>query len=215
MRMRRKPNLISRIERCAHVHIQDPAAYRSIWKDVFNEYSALWLEIGCGKGRFSVETAAQNPECLFIAIKKVPEAIVNAMERAAQEDVKNIRFIHADAAALPVIFAEGELDRIFLNFCDPWPKRRYAKNRLTSPAFIAVYESILSPGGTIHFKTDNPAFFEYSIEQFSARVSSWHITDITFNLHESGSADIMTDYEERFHSQGIAINRLIAKVCRQ
>ncbi len=209
MRIRRKPNLIPRMEQCSHVQIKDPAALKGEWLGQNPKYSALWLELGCGKGRFTADTAEQNPEALLVAIEKVADAMIIGMERASDRGIENVRFIDTDVLALPVIFAQGEVDRIYLNFSDPWPKNRDAKHRLTSPGFLELYESVLKPEGEIHFKTDNQPLFEYSVETFERE--GWTLSEVTRNLHENGVVGVMTDYEAKFHEQGMKINRLVAK----
>ncbi len=197
------------MERCAHVQIEDPAALKGEWLNEISGYSELWLELGCGKGRFTADTAEQNPDILLVAIEKVADAMIIGMERAYDRGIENVRFIDADALALPVIFAQGEVDRIFLNFSDPWPKNRDAKHRLTSPDFLALYENVLKPEGEIHFKTDNVPLFEYSVETLVRE--GWTLFDVTRDLHADGIVGVMTDYEAKFHEQGVKINRLVAK----
>ncbi|NCB74777.1 MAG: tRNA (guanosine(46)-N7)-methyltransferase TrmB [Clostridia bacterium] len=209
MRIRRKPNLIPRMEQCSYVQIMDPAALKGEWLEQNPNYSALWLELGCGKGRFTADTAEQNPEALLVAIEKVADAMIIGMERVSDRGIENVRFIDTDVLALPVIFAQGEVDRIYLNFSDPWPKNRDAKHRLTSPGFLELYETVLKPKGEIHFKTDNQPLFEYSVETFEHE--GWTLTEVTRNLHENGVVGVMTDYEAKFHEQGMNINRLVAK----
>lgn len=209
MRMRKKPNLIPRMERCSHVEIKDPANFKGIWLKSFPGYKHLWLELGCGKGKFTVETAVRNPDALIIAIEKVPDAMVVGMERACDCGIENVRFISADALALPVLFDENEIDRIFINFCDPWPRKKEAKHRLTSPGFLEIYSGILKPEGDIHFKTDNCPLFEYSLDQFTE--NGWAVSELTRDLHGDGPVGVMTDYEARFYEQGVKINRLAAK----
>jgi len=209
MRIRKKPNLIPRMERCAHVQIKDPAELKGEWLKANPNYSMLWIELGCGKGRFTADTAEQNPEALLIAIEKVADAMIIGMERVNDREIKNVRFIDTDVLALPIIFAQGEVDRIYLNFSDPWPKNRDAKHRLTSPGFLELYESVLKPEGEIHFKTDNKPLFEYSVETFASE--GWTLSEVTRNLHENGIVGVMTDYEAKFYEQGITINRLVAK----
>lgn len=209
MRIRRKPNLIPRMERCAHVQIKDPAALKGEWLKNISGYTELWLELGCGKGRFTADTAEQNPDILLVAIEKVADAMIIGMERVFERGIANARFIDTDVLALPVIFAQGEVDRIFLNFSDPWPKNRDAKHRLTSPGFLELYESVLKPDGEIHFKTDNVPLFEYSLEMFEKE--GWTLSEVTRDLHAEGVVGVMTDYEAKFHEHGIKINRLVAK----
>ena len=167
MRMRKKPNLQPRMEKCAAVQIAEPAALRGKWRESFPGKS-LWLEIGCGKGRFTVGTAKENPGAELIALEKVEDAMVIAMERACAEEIGNVRFISMDALKLREVFAPGEVERIFLNFCDPWPKSRDAKHRLTSPNFLRIYADILPMGGEVCFKTDNLPLFTWSLEQIKA-----------------------------------------------
>lgn len=209
MRMRKKPNLEPRMKRCARVQIIEPAELRGQWLDSHTCLTQLWLELGCGKGLFTVNTAGQNPDKLLVAVEKVADAMVIGMERVCERDLKNVRFIDTDAVSLPVIFDVGEVDRIFINFCDPWPKNRDAKRRLTSPDFLAIYESILKHGGEIHFKTDNRPLFDYSLETFENE--GWELTEVTENLHANGPVGVMTDYEKKFYDRGISINRLVAK----
>ena len=209
MRIRKKPNLTPRMERCAHVLIDDPAALKGEWLAKYPQYKSLWLEIGCGKGRFTAETARENPDVLLVAIEKVPDAMVMAMERCTDEEIENVRFIDGDALALPVLFAGDELDRIFINFCDPWPRSNSAKHRLTAPGFLRSYASALKNGGEIHFKTDNDPLFDWSAEQMKGE--GWEITELTNDLHANGPCGIMTDYEVKFFEIGKSINRLVAR----
>ena len=208
LRMRKKPNLIPRMERCAAVLEKQPEALRGRWRDG-TPFTGLYLEIGCGKGRFTAETAAGLPEILYIAVERVPDAMVVAMERVCAAGLSNVRFIDADARTLGELFAMGEADRIYINFCDPWPSRRHAKRRLTSPDFLRLYEQVLRPGGEIHFKTDNAPLFEYSLECFRKR--GWSLSEVTRDLHAAGPCGVMTDYEEKFFRQGVPINRCVAR----
>lgn len=209
MRIRKKPNLLPRMERCAHVQIKEPSEFRGIWLKKHPPFNQLWTELGCGKGRFTSDMAKQSADKLLVAIEVVPDAMVIAMERACDNNLKNVLFIEGDAAGLPVIFDVGEVDRIFINFCDPWPKARDAKRRLTSPGFLTLYESILKADGEIHFKTDNAGLFEYSLESFLK--NEWTLSDITRDLHAGGPNGIMTDYESKFFEAGVPISRFIAK----
>ncbi|MCD7933958.1 MAG: tRNA (guanosine(46)-N7)-methyltransferase TrmB [Oscillospiraceae bacterium] len=208
MRMRKKPNLLPRMERVSALRITELERFRGRWLETFPEYGALHLELGCGKGRFTAETAAASPDTLLLAVERVPDAMVVAMERAAAQDVRNVRFLDMDAAALPEIFSPGETARIYLNFCDPWPKNRYAKNRLTAPGFLRLYADALPPGGQVWFKTDNLPLFTWSETQFVAE--GWQISERTNDLHAQVICGVMTDYEAKFHAQGVKINRLVA-----
>ena len=208
MRMRKRHNLAPRMEACSAYLIEDPAAMRGEWLAAFPEQDRLYVELGCGKGRFTVETAQAEPTALILAIEKVPDAMVLAMERARDAGITNVRFMDFDAANLADIFAPEEIDRIYLNFSDPWPKSRDAKFRLTAPSFLRLYADALSPGGQIHFKTDNTPLFDWSAEQMTSE--GWALSELTHDLHEKGPVGVMTDYEAKFYAEGLKINRLVA-----
>ena len=209
MRMRKRHNLDTRMDKCASLLVDAPEELRGQWRSAFFDAAALRLELGCGKGRFTVECAAQSPETLLVALEKVPDAMVIAMERTAAAELSNVRFIDGDAAKLCEMFAPGETERIYINFCDPWPKSRDAKFRLTAPSFLRMYHDILTPDGEIHFKTDNAPLFDWSVGQLTAE--GWAIRELTRDLHGEGGKDIpMTDYELRFVESGLKINRLVA-----
>ena len=156
MRMRKKKNLIPRMERCAAQLIRDPYDRRGHWRELMPQARELRLELGCGKGRFTLGTAQAEPDVLFIAVELVPDAMVVAMERCVNAGLTNVFFVDANADQLPQFFAPGEVDRIYLNFSDPWPSNRHAKRRLTHGNFLKLYRQVLKMGGQIHFKTDNP-----------------------------------------------------------
>ena len=207
MRMRKKPNLVPRMERCARFLISDPAERAGKWRELKPDADAVWLELGCGKGRFTAQTAARNPSVLYIAIERVADAMVVAMERCAEMGLDNVFFIDGDAAMLREYFAPGEVQRLFINFCDPWPSNRHARRRLTHENFLVLYRGILQDGGEIHFKTDNRDLFEYSLFQFPK--AGYELSEVTRNLHENGICGVMTDYEEKFHNMGTPINRCV------
>ena len=208
MRMRKKPNLLPRMERAAAVLVTEPETLRGKWRTANPGFAALHLELGCGKGRFTAETAAADPDTLLVALEKVPDAMVVAMERVVEKGLHNVKFIDRDAALLPELFAPGEVERIYLNFCDPWPKSRDAKHRLTAPGFLRLYADVLPLGGALCFKTDNLPLFQWSLEQFTAE--GWALSEVTNDLHAGGVCGVMTDYEAKFHAQGVKINRLVA-----
>jgi len=207
MRMRKKPNLVPRMERCADILIADPGQMRGKWRELKPDAAALWLEIGCGKGRFTAQTAAANPDVLYIAIERVPDAMVIAMERCKELGLTNVFFVDGDAALLRDYFAPDELDRLFINFCDPWPSHKHARRRLTHVNFLVLYRGILKDGGQIHFKSDNRDLYEYSLFQFPK--AGFELSEVTRNLHEHGVCGIMTDYEEKFYNMGTPINRCV------
>ena len=197
MRMRKKPNLLPRMERASAVLVTEPERFRGAWLTRFPGHGALHLELGCGKGRFTADTAAAEPEALLVAL-----------ERAVEKGLHTVKFIDRDVALLPELFAPGEVERIYINFCDPWPKSRDAKHRLTAPGFLRLYADVLAPGGTLRFKTDNLPLFEWSLAQFEAE--GWALSEVTNDLHANGVCGVMTDYEAKFHTQGVKINRLVA-----
>lgn len=207
MRMRKKPNLIPRLEACGELVITDPKEHRGRWRELMPGTGALRVELGCGKGRFTVGTAQAEPDALLIAVERVPDAMVIAAERARELELNNVFFLDADAADLEAYFAPGEVDRIYINFCDPWPGARYAKRRLTHPGFLLRYRKVLSQGGHIHFKTDNHDLFEWSLFQFPK--AGFTLSEVTRDLHAGGPTGIMTDYEEKFYQLGTPINRCV------
>ena len=208
MRMRKRHNLEPRMEKCAALLAEASADRRGRWLAEIPGYEALYVELGCGKGRFTAGTAAALPDTLLLAVEKVPDAMIIAMERVRDQGLANVRFLDADAASLPEIFAPGEIDRLYINFCDPWPKSRDAKLRLTAPGFLRLYADALKPGGQIHFKTDNTPLFDWSAAQMEAE--GWQLSELTHDLHANGPVGVMTDYEAKFTAEGMKINRLVA-----
>ena len=208
MRMRKKKNLIPRMERCGDFLVRDPYDRRGSWRELMPQARELRLELGCGKGRFTAGTAAAEPDVLFIAVEMVPDAMVVAMERCVNAGLTNVYFVDANADQLPSFFAPGEVDRIYLNFSDPWPSNRHAKRRLTHGNFLRLYRQVLKMGGQIHFKTDNQGLFEFSVDEIPN--FGFTLSEVTRNLHEYGPVGVMTDYEAKFYEQGLPINRLVA-----
>ncbi len=208
MRMRKKPNLVPRMEACSDVWVREPEVYAGRWRQLMPDAGELRLEVGCGKGKFTAETAAAEKDVLLIAMEKVPDAMVMAMEKVRAMGLTNVFFIGADVARVAELFAPGEVDLIYINFCDPWPHKKHAPRRLTHADFLKRYQRILKPGGEIHFKTDNAGLFEFSLEQFAQ--CGFALKNVTHDLHHDGPVGIMTGYEERFYSQGTPICRLEA-----
>ena len=205
MRMRKMKNLEPRMERCADIRVADPAALKGKWRSLKQDARELWVEVGCGKGKFTAETAEANPDVLLIAVERCREAMVVAMEKAKSMGLTNVFFIDMDVALIEDIFAGFEIDRLFINFPDPWPRKKNAKRRLTHRGFLDKYCKVLREGGEIHFKTDNAPLFEFSLEEFQA--CGLQVNALTRNLHENGTVGIMTGYEEKFHALGTPINR--------
>jgi len=208
MRMRRKPNLDSRIEKSARLLVARPESLRGGWLRE-REYKELRLELGCGKGRFTADIAKAEPDVLFAAFEKTANVLVIALERAEQEKLENIRFVNAYVDDLERYFAPGELSRIYLNFCDPWPSNRHAKRRLTSQLYLEQYARVLKPGGEIHFKTDNLSLFEYSLRELE--FGGFSLAEEARDLHRDGPAGVMTDYERKFYGLGLPIYMCVAR----
>ena len=205
MRMRRMKNLVPRMENCSDFRIAEPALLKGSWRSLKEDCSALWVEVGCGKGKFTAETAQANPQVLLIAVERCREAMVVAMEKAKAMGLKNVFFIDMDVAGMEEIFQKDEIDRLFINFPDPWPRKKNAKRRLTHRGFLYKYCRTVRPGGEIHFKTDNAPLFEFSVEEFAA--CGLQVNNLTRDLHKDGIVGIMTGYEEKFHALGTPINR--------
>lgn len=202
MRMRTRGHLQQRLDDCSFLFINPGDALPA---------SPLHIEIGCGKGTFICQTAALNPEINYIAVEKVSNVIVLATEKAKEAQLKNLHFIRGDFSRMAQDFPENSVDRIYLNFSDPWPKSGYAKRRLTHGAFLEIYKRILKSGGEIHFKTDNRDLFDFSLETFPA--NGFDVRNVTFDLHNSDfQGNIMTEYEKRFSEMGVPICRLEAIV---
>ena len=205
MRMRKMKNLESRMAACAAWRITKPEEMKDKWRTLKADASALWVEVGCGKGKFTAETAAANPDVLLIAVERCREAMVVAMEKAKAMQLTNVFFIDMDVANIEEIFGSFEIDRLFINFPDPWPRKKNAKRRLTHRGFLDKYCRVVKESGEIHYKTDNAPLFEFSVEEFAA--CGLEVKNLTRNLHENGIVGIMTGYEEKFHALGTPINR--------
>ena len=205
MRMRKMKNRDSRMERCGDLRITEPAALKGNWRSLKPDATALWVEVGCGKGKFTAETAQANPDVLLIAVERCREAMVVAMEKAQSMGLTNVFYIDMDVEKIEEIFEGSEIDRLFINFHDPWPIKKNAKRRLTYRTFLDKYCRVIKLGGEIHYKTDNAPLFEFSVEEFAA--CGLEVKNLTRNLHENGIVGIMTGYEEKFHALGTPINR--------
>ena len=208
MRMRKMRNLEPRMEKCAAYRIDRPETLRGNWRSLKPDCTALWVEVGCGKGKFTAETAQSNPDVLLIAVERCREAMVVAMEKALNAALRNVWFVDGDAALLPDMFADGEIDRLYINFCDPWPKSNQKKRRLTHGNFLKKYRQVLAEGGQIHFKTDNDKLFAWSVEEIPQ--FGFQLSEVTTDLHKDGPVGVMTDYERKFFSEGKNINRCVA-----
>ena len=180
-------------------------------RDIFKNNNPLYIEIGMGKGQFITTLARNNPDINYIGIERYSSVCLRAVQKVENEEIPNLRFICFDAAEITDIFNKNEIDQIYLNFSDPWPKDRHAKRRLTSSNFLDRYDVILVPDGKIEFKTDNRDLFDFSIEEINNH-PLWHIDAVSYDLHHDEAMNIgnvMTEYEEKFSSQGNPICKVI------
>lgn len=191
--------------------INVPEEYKGRWSEAFGNNNPIYIEIGMGKGKFITELALRNPDINYIGIEKYSSVLIRAIEKRRELDISNLIFIRMDAENIEDVFEKGEVDRIYLNFSDPWPKDRHAKRRLTSRQFFARYDKVLVKNGQIEFKTDNRPLFDFSMEEIPE--AGWNITESTYDLHNSDMCEgnVMTEYEEKFSTMGNPIHKLIAK----
>ena len=208
--MRKKKHTDDRIIACSELLIETPYEMKGKWAEKA-QGRMLCLEIGCGKGTFVCETAKRNPDKFFIAVEKVRDVMVMAMEKAKNAELTNVVFADIDAEKLGEVFEENELSEIYLNFSDPWPKKKHAKRRLTYRTFLELYRRILSPEGMVFFKTDNRPLFDFTLEEMAE--CGYKMSDITYDLHNSEYAkdNVVTEYEANFSAKGFTINRVVAK----
>ena len=209
MRLRNIPGAPEYIASSPYV-VHEPEKCAGTWKELFGNDRPLHLEIGTGKGRFIVQLAALHPEINYIGIEKYSSVLLKAVEKQEEAQLPNLKFIRGEAELIGTYFAKGEIDRIYLNFSDPWPKKRTAKRRLPSREFLRRYDDILSEDGTIEFKTDNRALFDFAVEEVP--FSKFRIREITYDLHGDpvmNEGNIMTEYEEKFSAKGNLINKYI------
>lgn len=209
MRMRKKKNCAARMERCSDIRITEPERFKGKWSEVFGNDNPIHIEIGCGKGSFVKGMAEMYPDINFIAIEKVEDVIVMAMEKVMAAGLANVRFMDLDAERIEDFFEKGEIERIYLNFSDPWKKSKQAKRRLTHKNFLDRYKKVLCNGSYIWFKTDNRPLFEFSLNSFAQE--NFKLENITLDLHNSGfEGNVITEYEQRFLELGQPIYRLEA-----
>ena len=208
MRMRKKKNIDKRIASCEDVMVFSPEEYKGHWHEYFDNSNPIYIEIGCGKGKFILEHARRNPNTNYIAIEREENALIIATEKALNLELNNLVFLNFDALKICDIFNENEIARIYLNFSDPWPQRKHEHRRLTHNIFLKNYDFVLAPYGQLHFKTDNQHLFEFSLEQFTR--TGFRLQNLSLDLHKTSGQNIMTEYEERFSSQGFRIYRVEA-----
>ena len=191
--------------------VNEPVLLKGNWSKEFGNGHPVRIEIGMGKGKFITTLAQQNPDINYVGIEKYSSVLIRAIEKCKELDVPNLRFIRMDAEYICDVFEKGEVDRIYLNFSDPWPKDRHVKRRLTSKQFFQRYDAILKEDGIVEFKTDNHSLFQFSLEQVAE--AQWHLTEQTWDLHRDErlmKGNVMTEYEEKFSAMGNPIHKLIA-----
>lgn len=209
MRLRHIPGSEEEIAKSPYV-VQNPEEKKGNWREVFGNDNPIEIEVGMGKGRFIMELASLHPDINYVGIERYPSVLLRGLQKRAGMELDNIYFMCVDAKDLSEIFEPGEVQKVYLNFSDPWPKDRHAKRRLTSEEFMEVYDKILKPDGVVEFKTDNKGLFDYSLEAIPSDI--WQIREFTRDLHHSemGKGNVMTEYEEKFSSKGNPIYKLIA-----
>lgn len=204
MRLRKKPWIAEAIKKYEGI-LAEPYLGAS-WQEIFGRQAPLHVEIGTGRGRFITELAAKNPQVNFVGIEAQQDVIYYAAAKVADRQLSNIKLLCFNATGITEIFAPGEINRIYINFCDPWPKNSHAKRRLTHKRFLDKYRVLLASQGELFFKTDNERLFEFSLNQFAD--ANLTLKNITFDLHNSDCADnIMTEYETKFSAAGKQIFR--------
>ena len=213
MRLRNIPGADDVIKRHP-IAVKESKEYRGKWNTLFENNNPIHIEIGMGKGQFILTLAKQNPQINYIGIERYSSVLLRALEKFDTEEfceLTNVRFICMDAMELPDVFEAEEVEKIYLNFSDPWPKKRHARRRLTSTVFFAQYDKVLAKDGVVEFKTDNRPLFEFSLEQVEE--AGWKLLGSTFDLHHDAAmnqGNVMTEYEEKFSAQGNPIHKLIA-----
>lgn len=205
MRLRKKPHTYEKLKLFEDFVTVDDA--KPIKKDSTRE---LYVELGTGKGDFITQIAERNPQINFIGLEVEATCVLAAARKVREKNLSNVRLIVFDVSNIAELFAEHEVDRLYINFCDPWPKKRHAKRRLTYSRFLELYKKILKHGGEIFFKTDNRGLFDFSLEQFT--LAGFDVRDVTNDLHADEPPDnIRTEYENKFSAAGVPINFCIAR----
>jgi tRNA (guanine-N7-)-methyltransferase len=210
MRVRKRTGAEDLITSHPQFVVDQPQEWKGRWAERFGNDQPIHIEIGMGKGQFIANMAKAHPEINYIGTDMQVSVVSFALDKLIAEAIPNLQLLHVDGSALTEYFADSEVDQIYLNFSDPWPKSRHEKRRLTYKTFLAVDEQILRPEGEIHFKTDNQGLFEYSLASFSQY--GLIIQKVWLDLHTSNfEGNIMTEYEEKFSSRGQRIYRVEAK----
>lgn len=188
----------------------EPQQYKGKWKEFFGNENPIRIEIGMGKGRFIMDLARRNPQINYIGIEKYSSVLIRGIQKMEQDPLPNLYFIRMDAEEIVDVFGAEEVDKIYLNFSDPWPKDRHAKRRLPSREFLHRYDEILKKDGNLEFKTDNHDLFQFALEELEP--AGWHLDEVTEDLHHDMGmmqGNVMTEYEEKFSSKGNPIYKYI------
>ncbi|MBA1325196.1 tRNA (guanosine(46)-N7)-methyltransferase TrmB [Enterococcus faecium] len=210
MRVRNRPGAAEMLAAHPNFVISDPTLWKGKWNELFENDHPIHIEIGMRKGQFITGMAKAHPEINYIGVEMQVSVVSIALDKLIEQPLPNLKLLHVDGSALTEYFADSEVDQIYLNFSDPWPKKRHEKRRLTYKTFLAVDEQILRPNGEIHFKTDNQGLFEYSLASFSQY--GMILKQVWLDLHQSQfEGNIMTEYEEKFSSKGQRIYRVEAQ----
>lgn len=210
MRVRKRAGAQELLQQYPEFVIANPKEWKGRWQECFGNQQPIQIEIGMGKGRFITEMAKANPKINYIGIDMQVSVVSFALDKLVAQDIPNLKLLHVDGSALTDYFSDGEIDQIYLNFSDPWPKKKHEKRRLTYKSFLAVDEQILRPEGEIHFKTDNQGLFEYSLASFSQY--GLRLKQVWLDLHASEyKENILTEYEEKFAAKGQPIYRVEAQ----
>lgn len=210
MRLRNVPGSREAIAE-SNLAINEPQVLKGKWNEEFGNNNPIKIEIGMGKGRFITQLALENPDINYVGIEKYSSVLIRAIEKCQDIEVPNLRFIRMEAEYICDVFNKEEVDRIYLNFSDPWPKDRHAKRRLTSKQFFERYDNILKKDGVVEFKTDNDLLFQFSLEQVPE--AGWNLVAQTWDLHNDSKmvkGNVMTEYESKFSQMGNPIHKLVA-----
>ncbi|RZI48597.1 tRNA (guanosine(46)-N7)-methyltransferase TrmB [Lactococcus kimchii] len=212
MRVRNRKGAGEMLAENAHIVVENPADFKGRWSERFGNHHPIHIEVGCGKGAFITGMAALHPEINYIAIDMQLSVLSYALDKAIEAGLPNVQMMLVDGASLSEYFEDGEIDQVYLNFSDPWPKGRHEKRRLTYKSFLETYEKILRSEGEIHFKTDNRGLFEYSL--VSLANYGMELKKVWLDLHQDEAfapLNVMTEYEQKFSKKGQVIYRLEAK----
>ncbi|EIT85505.1 tRNA (guanine-N(7)-)-methyltransferase [Fictibacillus macauensis ZFHKF-1] len=210
MRQRFKPWAKEKLAEHAQIAVADPAALKGKWHEFFGNHHPIHIEVGTGKGQFITGMGTVNQDVNYIGMEIYDSIIVTALDRIIEAELPNVKIIRENAQKLTEFFEEGEVDRVYLNFSDPWPKKKHEKRRLTHESFLSIFEHILVDEGEIHFKTDNQGLFEYSLHSMSKYGMT--LNQVWLDLHASDyEGNIMTEYEEKFSAKGFRIYRTEAQ----